>query len=513
MTTGENGENGKKSAMNGTALALLTLALSLAHFMQILDFTIANVSIPAIAGSLGASTSQATWVITSYGVASAICVPITGWLAKRFGEVRLFLFSTLSFSALSLLCGLAPNLESLIFFRVLQGIAGAPAVPLSQSLLLHCYPREKHALALALWATVSSVAPVIGPLLGGFISDNFYWGWIFLINAPLGLVIVGICVAVLRGKETPRLKTPVNYVGLALLVIGVGALQLMLDLGKEENWFQSDLIIILSIVAVVGISFLVAWELTDKHPILELKLFTSRNFTIALACTSLGMMLSMGAAGVLLPLLLQTRFGYTASMAGMVTAPAGLVPFVLLPFLGKYAHRMDMRILTTISFVGFAVAMFMRSYFAPNIDLKFLLVPQMVQGFAVTFMVMPLTSIAFSGLKPEQLAGAASLYNFIRMLCGSIGVSLVTALWQRRETIHYHRLAEQLSPFNPLVEESLNRLEGLGLNMPQSLKFLSAETLRQASILSAAEIYAAAAMGFLLVGAMCWLVKIRPNNA
>ena len=266
--------------LEGIALALLTLALSMATFMQVLDTTIANVAIPTIAGNLGASSSQGTWVITSFGVANAISLPLTGWLAKRFGEVKLFLWSTALFVMASWLCGMAQSLELLILFRVLQGLVAGPMIPLSQSLLLSSYPPKKRGMALSLWSMTVIVAPIFGPILGGWISDNYHWGWIFFINVPLGVVVFFLCTRMLRGRETATQRNPIDLVGLSLLVLGVGALQLMLDRGKELDWFASGEIVALGLTALVGLAFFLAWELTEAHPVVELRLFARRNFAL-----------------------------------------------------------------------------------------------------------------------------------------------------------------------------------------------------------------------------------------
>lgn len=305
-----------KEPLQGGKLAIMTIALALATFMQVLDSTIANVAIPTIAGNLGASNSQGTWVITSFGVANAISIPITGWLAKRIGEVRLFMWSTALFALTSWLCGISQSLEMLIFFRVLQGLVAGPLIPLSQSLLLNNYPPAKRNMALALWSVTIVVAPILGPILGGYISDNYHWGWIFFINVPFGVLIIMCISNTLAGRETKTEIKPIDTIGLVLLVVGVGALQIMLDQGKELDWFNSTEIIVLTIIAVVALSFLIVWELTDEHPVIDLSLFKSRNFTIGCLTLSLAYMIYFGTI-VLLPLLLQEVFGYTATWAGL----------------------------------------------------------------------------------------------------------------------------------------------------------------------------------------------------
>lgn len=347
--------------LEGAQLAWMTVALSLATFMQVLDSTIANVAIPTIAGDLGSSNSQGTWVITSFGVANAISIPITGWLAKRIGEVRLFLWATGLFALASWLCGISNSLGMLIFFRVIQGLVAGPLIPLSQSLLLNNYPPAKRSMALALWSMTIVVAPIFGPILGGYISDNYHWGWIFFINIPIGLVVILMAGSTLKGRETKTEIKPIDTVGLVLLVVGIGALQIMLDQGKELDWFNSTEIIVLTVIAVIAITFLIVWELTDDHPVIDLSLFKSRNFTIGCLCISLAYMLYFGAI-VLLPQLLQEVYGYTATWAGLASAPVGILPVLLSPIIGRFSHRIDMRQLVTFSFIMYAVCFYWRAY-------------------------------------------------------------------------------------------------------------------------------------------------------
>ena len=407
--------------LQGGALAMLTLVLSLATFMLVLDSTIANVAIPTIAGDLGASSSQGTWVITSFGVANAISIPITGWLAKRFGEVRLFLIATLLFVLASWLCGIANSLEMLIVFRVLQGAVAGPIIPLSQSLLLNNYPPEKRGMALAFWSMTIVVAPICGPILGGWISDNIHWGWIFFINVPIGLAVVLISWKILEGRESKISHQPVNTVGLILLALGVGALQLMLDQGRELDWFNSTEIVVLTIIAAVGLITLIIWELTDDNPVVDVSLFKSRNFTVGCVSTSLAFLVYSGTV-VLIPLLLQQVYNYTATWAGLAAAPVGLLPILLAPIIGKFGNKIDMRILITVSFMVYALTFYWRAVtFEPEMTFADVALPQFVQGLAVACFFMPLTTITLSGLPPEKMASASSLFNFLRTLAGSVG--------------------------------------------------------------------------------------------
>ena len=493
--------------LQGVPLLLITVALPLATFMQVLDTTIANVAVPTIAGNLGASSTQGTWIITSYAVANAISLPISGWLARRFGEVRLFVWSTALFALASFLCGVATSLGMLVACRVLQGAVSGPMLPLAQSLLLNNSPPAKRNMAIALWSMTVSVAPIFGPVLGGWISDNYHWGWIFFINIPVGILVVALVLRTLHARESRRERNPLNYIGLSLLVLGVGALQMMLDRGKELDWFNSTEIIVLAVIAVVGLTFLIAWELTDKNPVVNLRLFASRNFTIGVICISLGMMLFMGTV-VLLPLLLQTQYGYTATLAGLAAAPIGILPVLFAPVIGKYALRaIDLRILISVGFLTFAACMYTRTWFSPEMDMRFVMIPQFAQGLANALFFTPLTALAFTSLKPEQMAGAASLFNFVRTLFGAIGASAVTTLWERREAMHHTHLTEHIDIYSPRVRDTLDMLARLGMDNQQSAGYLAGQITRQGFILSANEIYWLCAIAFLGMISLVWLAR------
>ena len=360
-----------QTPIKGGALVMMTLGLALATFMQVLDSTIANVAIPTIAGDLGASSTQGTWVITSFGVANAIAIPITGWLARRFGEVKLFLVSVLIFVIASWLCGISHSLNMLIACRIIQGLAAGPIVPLSQSLLLNNYPPQRRAMALAFWSMTVVVAPICGPILGGWLSDDFHWGWIFFINIPVGILVILFTQITLGDRETKTYQQPIDSIGLILLILGVGALQLMLDRGRKEDWFNSTEIVVLAIVAAVGLIALIIWELGEKHPIVDIALFQKRNFTVGCLCTSLAFLIYLGSV-VLIPLLLQQVYGYTATWAGLATAPIGLFPLLLSPIIGRFGHKVDMRLLVTVSFFVYALTFHWR---AVTLSQKWILLP------------------------------------------------------------------------------------------------------------------------------------------
>ena len=493
--------------LQGGALAMLTLVLSLATFMLVLDSTIANVAIPTIAGDLGASSSQGTWVITSFGVANAISIPITGWLAKRFGEVRLFLIATLLFVLASWLCGIAHSLEMLIVFRVLQGAVAGPIIPLSQSLLLNNYPPEKRGMALAFWSMTIVVAPICGPILGGWISDNIHWGWIFFINVPIGLAVVLISWKILEGRESRISHQPVNTIGLILLALGVGALQLMLDQGRELDWFNSTEIVVLTIIAAVGLIALIIWELTDDNPVVDVSLFKSRNFTVGCVSTSLAFLVYSGTV-VLIPLLLQQVYNYTATWAGLAAAPVGLLPILLAPIIGKFGNKIDMRILITVSFMVYALTFYWRAVtFEPEMTFMDVALPQFVQGLAVACFFMPLTTITLSGLPPEKMASASSLFNFLRTLAGSIGTSLTTFIWYNREAVHHTQLTEVINPYNPISQQFFQTMGSFGLSEEQTASYIARQITAQGFIIGANEIFLVSAITFISLVVLIWFAK------
>ncbi|MEH8138003.1 DHA2 family efflux MFS transporter permease subunit [Gallibacterium anatis] len=496
-----------KTPIKGGALVMMTLGLALATFMQVLDSTIANVAIPTIAGDLGASSTQGTWVITSFGVANAIAIPITGWLARRFGEVKLFLVSVLIFVIASWLCGISHSLNMLIACRIIQGLAAGPIVPLSQSLLLNNYPPQRRAMALAFWSMTVVVAPICGPILGGWLSDDFHWGWIFFINIPVGILVILFTQITLGDRETKTYQQPIDSIGLILLILGVGALQLMLDRGREEDWFNSTEIVVLAIIAAIGLIALIIWELGEKHPIVDIALFQKRNFTVGCLCTSLAFLIYLGSV-VLIPLLLQQVYGYTATWAGLATAPIGLFPLLLSPIIGRFGHKVDMRLLVTVSFFVYALTFHWRAVtFEPEMDFAAVALPQFIQGIAVACFFMPLTTITLSGLKPEETASASSLFNFLRTLAGSVGTSLTTFMWYNREALHHGEMVENITPYNPASQQYFQAMAEKGLNETQTASSLANQITHQGLIIGANEIFYISAIAFMLLFVIIWLAK------
>ena len=411
--------------LTGAVLLGAGLLLSFANFMVLLDTTIANVSVPNIAGGLGVSSNEGTWVITSYAVAEAITVPLTGWLAQRFGSVRTFVTAMVCFGLCSALCGLAPSLGVLVLFRVMQGLAGGPMIPLSQTLLLRVFPKPLAGQAMGLWAMTTVIAPIAGPILGGAICDNYNWPWVFYINVPFAVICAFFCWRLIKPFETSTKKSPVDVVGLIIMVTWIGALQIMLDKGEELDWFQSRTIVGLFIVAIVGLVAFVIWELTDANPVVNLRVLANRGYTIVL-CLCFG---AYFASVVILPLWLQTNLNYTATWAGYAVAPAGVFAIVVSPVVGRMIGKVDSRLLIFIGVLGLSFTMFWRSGFASNIDFAALVAPQFVQGMFVPLFFVPLFGLALSSLKPQDITGGAGLMSFARTMAGAFGTSLATTTW------------------------------------------------------------------------------------
>ena len=486
-------------------LVIASMALALATFMNVLDVSIANVSIPALSGDLGVSFSQGTWVITSFAVANAIAVPLTGFLTQRFGAVRLFVTSIILFVIASFLCGTSTSLGMLVFFRVIQGAVAGPMIPLSQSLLLSSYPKAKAGVALTIWSMTTLVAPVMGPILGGWITDNISWPWIFYINIPIGLFAAGITWALYRHRETPTRRVPIDYIGLGLLIVWVGALQILLDKGNELDWFNSSQIITLAIVSAVAFCFFLVWELTDEHPVVDLSLFKGRNFWSGTLALSVGYGVFFGNV-VLLPLWLQQDMGYTATLAGAVLAPVGLLAIMLSPLVGKNISRVDPRLFATVAFMVFALIFRMRSQFTPQADFVTIMIPSLIQGIAMATFFVPLVTLIFSGLAHDRIPAASGLSNFVRIMAGGFGASIFTSAWINRTSAHHAVLTEHINFANPATQSVINGLGNAGMSEQQSLGFINNMVNQQAATMAADDLAWLSAILFILLISLIWLI-------
>jgi DHA2 family multidrug resistance protein len=434
-----------EAPLEGGALWLAAIVLATANFIAVLDMTIANVSVPNISGSLGISSSQGTWVITSYAVAEAIIVPLTGWLAGRFGAVRVFTAGMALFGACSALCGLADSLSMLVVARVLQGLSGGVMMPLSQTLLLRIFPKDKAPAAMALWAMTTLVAPVLGPILGGWLCDSYAWPIIFFINVPLAIICAPIAWRMLKRYEQSLVRAPIDKVGLVLLILFVGALQLMLDLGKEHDWFASTEICTLAVVAVVGFAAFLIWELTERHPIVDLRVFRHRGFTAAVAAISLGFG-AMFATNVLTPLWLQSYMGYTATWAGLTTAWSGVLAVAAAPVAGNLIGRIDPRKLIFGGLMWLALVTVMRAVATTDMTYWQIAHPLILMGLGLPFFFVPLTALALGSVEEHETASAAGLQNFLRTLSGAVATSIVNTAWEDDTSRKHAELVGLIDP-------------------------------------------------------------------
>ena len=487
-------------------LPIFTIAVALSTFMEVLDTSIANVAVPTIAGNLAVSPNMGTWVISSYGLAAAIVVPLTGWIARRFGEVKTFVVSVLLFTLASALCGLATSLPMLVAFRFLQGLVSGPMVPLSQTLLLQNYPPAKRGMAMALWSMTVVVAPIFGPLLGGWITDNATWPWIFYINAPIGLFAAFTAWTLLRHRDTPTSRQPIDVTGLIAMVVGVGSLQLMLDNGNDQDWFSSNVICVLAVLAVIGITFLIIWELTDDHPVVDLSLFKTRNFRFGVIAMALGYM-AFFAMTVLIPLWLQTVMGYTPTWAGIATAPVGILALIVSPLVGKNIQRFDLRAGATLAFVLFGLTAWWFSTFNLDTSLGHIVMPRFVQGIAVAFFFIPINQILLSGVQPSRMAAASGLSNFFRTLSGSMGTAIVTTLWTHRTQIHEVRLAENLTADGTASTSYLDTLAQGGVTGNAGYAQVQGVIHAQSAMLATSEVFWGIAILFGLLIGFVWLTR------
>ncbi|KRV73421.1 DHA2 family efflux MFS transporter permease subunit [Pseudomonas citronellolis] len=496
-------ENSSNGAFSPPSLVMATIGLSLATFMQVLDTTIANVALPTISGNLGVSAEQGTWVITSFAVSNAIALPLTGWLSRKVGEVRLFIAATLLFVIASFLCGVAQQMGTLVGFRALQGFVAGPLYPITQTLLISIYPPAKRGMALALLAMVTVVAPIAGPILGGWITDSYSWPWIFFINVPIGLFAAFVVYQQLKKRPVVIKHAPMDYMGLILLVLGVGALQIVLDKGNDLDWFESNFIVGGTVVSVIALAAFVIWELTDKHPIVNLRLFVHRNFTFG-TLALVGGYAGFFGMNLLLPQWLQTQMGYTATWAGLAAAPIGILPVFLSPLVGRYANNFDLRILAGLAFLVMSATSFMRAAFNTEVDYYHIALVQTLMGLGVAFFFMPILSILLSDLPPDQIADGSGLATFLRTLGGSFAASLTTWIWDRRATLHHAHLTESLSTYDPATRDALDLLGGANQH---GAAMLDRIVESQAYMLSTVEYFTLLGWLFLTLLAIIWLAK------
>ena len=488
--------------LTGVALYLAAILIGLGNFHVVLDTTIANVSVPTIAGSLGVSASQGTWVITSYAVAEAITVPLTGWLARKFGAQRTFITCYIAFAAVSLLCGLSATLGSLLAMRVLLGLIGGPIMPLSQMLLLRIFPKEKATLATVIWAMTTLIGPVAGPILGGIICDNYGWGWIFFIKVPIAAAGGFVLMKLMKGQSDPTSHAVIDKVGLGLLVIWVGALQIMLDEGRNHDWFASAEIRTLGIVAAIGFVCFLIWELTEKNPIVDLRIFRHRGFVGAATTYAVGFG-AFFASIVILPLWLQSNMGYTATWAGYATGIMGILAVFSSPLVGKAVEKIDARLIVCGGILGLAAIMIWRMW-AFNSDVTFLQMawPTLITGVFMVMFFVPVTGLAMASVDPDEQANAAGLSNFMRTLAGAFATSLIQSGWSNATRFNQTEIAGAMTNGRQVLDAA----DSMGVDRHVSTSLLTQVVEGQSVMLATLNMFGVIALCLGCAAAIIWLV-------
>jgi DHA2 family multidrug resistance protein len=489
--------------------------VALAAFMEIMDISIANVSLPHIAGDLSSSQSESTWVLTSYLVTNAVVMPISGWLSNTFGRKRFFLVCIAGFTIASLLCRLAPNLASLIALRAIQGAAGGGLQPSGQAILADSFPPEKRGMASAIYGIAAVVAPTIGPTLGGWITDNYNWRWIFLINVPVGILLVFLVTSLIREPPVTRdgkPRSPVDWMGFGFVALCLGCLQIVLDRGQEDDWFGSGFITAMILVSVAAFTLLVWWELRHPDPMVDLRLMRNPDFAITFVLMlMLGFML-LGST-FLIPAYAQSLMGYRAVDAGMVLTPGGLATIALMPLVGRLVNKVDARLLVAIGLVIGGVSLLWMTNFYLEIPYERLMLARIVQAASLAFLFVPLNSMAFRGLPPSKTNNASALINLARNFGGSIGISVAATLLTRREQFHQSRLVEHLQPMNSAYPDFVRHLgEALGAaaDAPSTLANIYQNTIGQATLLAYLDDFKV--LGLVFLGLLPLLLLVKPGK-
>jgi MFS transporter, DHA2 family, multidrug resistance protein len=498
--------------LRGIALVLLTTALALATFIELLDTTITNVTVPAISGAMGVSIGHGTWVISSYTMAAAISVPLTGWLAGRLGETRLFLASVLLFTLASTACALSTSMPVLVACRTLQGLVSGPMVPLSQTLLLRIFAVEKRALAIALWGVTVLLAPIFGPVIGGYLVDNYSWHWIFLINLPIGLFAAFVCATLLPADTTVRSTTPIDAIGLVLLVVGVGSLQAVLDLGREYGWFDSSLIIGLTITAILALGAFLIWEYAERYPVVDLTLFRDSNYTVSLLIIFAGMM-GFALVGVVFPLWLQTVMGYSAFQAGLAMASFGVLALVFAALIGNYGEKLDPRLIASFGFTVFCLTMLWYARFSLNLTFWQIAAPGFILGIGLPCFFIPMVTVMLSRVPDEKLASATGFSNFLRTLAFAFGTALSVTIWDNRGNFHYGSLAQNISSVAAGTQEYVGDLQRLGIAGNHGIVAIQQATQQQSYMLATNDMFLLASALCMFLAVSVWLTRPRRGAA
>ena len=499
---------------------IITASVMIPTMIEILDTSVANVALTHIQGTLSAGQEEVTWVLTSYLVANAVVIPMSGWFARLMGRQRYLIGSMIVFTISSLLCGASTTLPQIILFRVIQGIGGGGLQPMSQAILMETFPPRERGLAMAIFGMGIVLGPILGPLIGGYLTDNLSWHWIFYINLPVGILAMFMVYNFVHDPPYQQRMVKgekVDYVGLALLCLGLGSLQIVLDKGQLEDWFNSDLILVLSFVAAVSLVLLVFWELRQETPVLDLKIFKNLSFATGNVVMFFGFFSFFGSI-VLLPIYLQKLLGYTAVDAGLVLGPSGAVTLLVLPMVGKATERVDARLLLAIGLMINAYAVFYMSGFNLHIDFRTAAMGRVVQGFGMPFFFVSLSYATMAYVPNQQMNNASAIFNLLRNMGGSFGVAFVTTILARRAQFHQSRLVDHLTAFNPAFTSRLEELKSvlntkLGILSDHSHEAEAAiyhQLIRQATSMAFNDAFFLQTLLFLGLIGLLWIIRKPP---
>jgi len=499
---------------------MITITVVSVALLQLIDTTIVNVAIPVIQGNLGATLSEATWIVAGYAVANAIVVPMTGWLSATLGRRNYYLGSIALFTLASALCGQASTIWELIFFRIIQGVGGGALLATSQTILVEAYPPEQLGLANALFGIGAVVGPTIGPLLGGWLTDNYSWPWIFYVNIPVGIVAILLTLLFIEDEQSPTRSRRVDWPGILLLTIGVGALQTLLERGQDEDWFESSLIVTLTVVAVLGLLLFVWWELHTDTPVVNLRVLRHRNTAIG---TLFVFILGFGlyASVFIYPVFVQNLLGFSAYQTGLSLLPGGLTTMAVLPLTGLALRRgVSPKLLTLIGFISFFVFAWELSNETLQSGPEDFFWPLIIRGFAMGFLFVPLTTVALSGLQGAEVAQATGLTNMLRQLGGSFGLAAISTFIERDLAFHRHELSMHLTPFSAPTRQFLQTIQhglvqqGMDLTTAQQSAYglLNQTLIRQALVMTYNDAFFYAGLFFLLcIPLLLLLPRLRPS--
>src|SRR5271156_3228673 len=497
---------------------IIALTVTLATFMEVLDTSIANVALPHIAGSLSAGQDESTWVLTSYLVSNAIVLPLSGWLSSIMGRKRFYMSCVAVFTISSALCGFAPNLPMLILFRVLQGVGGGGLQPSEQAILADTFAPAKRGMAFAVYGIAVVMAPAIGPTLGGWITDNFTWRWIFFINVPVGILSLFLTSRLIQDppyfKRRKLSETRIDYIGLGFVALGLGTLQIVLDKGQRDDWFESHFILILSLIAATSLLFVIFWEWRHKDPIIDLHLFRDRTFAVS---NLLMFMLGFALLGstLLLPLFMQTLLGYTAERAGLALMPGGFTIIILLPLVGFLLSRYSPRWLLVLGLVLLSSSLFNMTRFDLQIDFRTAAMARVLQAAGMAFLFVPINTAAYAFLPRDKNNAASGLMNLARNIGGSVGISLVTTMLDRGTQTHSNTLSHNLSPANPAFQALMQgatqavRAHGASATFAtrQAYAMIEGTVQRQATMLAYIDDFRFLAWAILVMIPLVFLMK------